>query len=40
MMLIYICAPFGGSTVHLSELEKMNSLAPKKKGQGAQKYKK
>jgi len=39
MMLIYICVPFGGSTVHLMKLKKLIPLAPKKEGQGAQKYK-
>jgi len=39
MALIYNCVLFGGSMVH-DELEKMNTLTPKMKGQGAQKYKK
>ena len=37
MTLIYIGALFGGWMVH-DELEKMNTMAPKMKGQGAQKY--
>jgi len=40
MTLIYIGAPFGSSTVHLMNLtKKIRTLAPKMKGQGAQKYK-
>jgi hypothetical protein len=38
MTLIDICASFGGLVVHQMKLEKIKTLAPKNKGQGAQKY--